>query len=217
MIAMHVIGLSIDEQNQSPVVVLRDNSGELLFSVWLGALEAIAISLSLSGGQLPRPLTHDLLLNVLQSCGASLTSVSITHQQEGIYHARLSIQQGPDNLDIDCRPSDAITLAVRLGLPVYVSPELLHKSTTASAPDSADKALLLQSPIEIAAYIQHQSSMRLRRSLVKISSAKKNPTPQSPHQKNSQTAPLAADSTKDEEQRCADLLRSLEPESRRKM
>lgn len=217
MIAMHVIGLSIDEQNQSPVVVLRDDSGERLLSVWLGALEAIAISLSLSGGQLPRPLTHDLLLNVLQSCGASLTSVSITHRQEGIYHARLSLQQGPHSMDIDCRPSDAITLAVRLGLPVYVSPELLHKSENVSAPDSADKTLLLQSPIEIAAYIQHQSSMRLRRSLAKISATQKSPSPQSPSQDAVKPSAPPAAPISDEEQRCAELLRSLEPESRRKM
>lgn len=210
MIAMHVIGLSIDEHNQSPVVVLRDDSGEVLFSVWLGALEAIAISLSLSGGQLPRPLTHDLLLNVLQSCGASLNSVAITHQHEGVYHASLSLRQGPHSMTIDCRPSDAITLAVRLGLPVHVSPELLPKAKPAGRADTAEQALLFQSPIEIAAYVQHQSSMRLRRSLLK------SPTPKgNPPQQDEKPAPNNA--TDEEEQRSAALLRSLEPESRRKM
>lgn len=211
MIAMHVIGLSIDEQNQSPIVILRDTSGQILFSVWLGALEAIAISLSLSGGQLPRPLTHDLLLNVLQSCGGSLTSVSITHQHEGIYYASLTLQQGEHSITIDCRPSDAITLAVRLNLPIYISPDLLHRSQNTT--DNAEQLLSPQSPIEIAAYIQHQSSMRLRRSLAKISTNKDSPSTQAPAPTSSPTHKAG----ETEEERCADLLRSLEPESRRKM
>lgn len=198
MIAMYVIGLSIDENNQSPVVVLSDESGQMLLSVWLGALEAIAISLAISGGQLPRPLTHDLMLNVLQSCGASLTSVSITHMHQGSYHAKLSLQQGTHSLEIDCRPSDAITLALRTGAPILVSTTLLRQVSTTGTAAIADQKALLQSPIEIAAYVQHQSSLRLRQSLIKKS-------------------PAQGEEDDEQAKRCAALLRSLEPESRRKM
>lgn len=206
MIAMYVIGLGIDENNQSPVVVLSDEAGQMLLSVWLGALEAIAISLTISGGQLPRPLTHDLMLNMLQSCGASLTSVSITHMQQGSYHAKLSLQLGTHSMDIDCRPSDAITLALRTGAPILVSTALLRQVSTTDSAEIADQKALLQSPTEIAAYVQHQSSLRLRQSLVKKSPSTSPPSPHSAEEDDDEQA-----------KRCAALLRSLEPESRRKM
>ncbi|MEG2172707.1 MAG: bifunctional nuclease family protein [Desulfovibrionaceae bacterium] len=200
MIAMHVIGLSIDENNQSPMVVLRDDSGQHLLSVWLGSLEAIAIGLGISGTTLPRPLTHDLLLNVLQSCGASLSSVAITHAHEGVYYAHLSLRHGTHDMELDCRPSDAITLAVRLGVPIYVSDTLLQKNGHKHPNNAKEQSQLLQSSVEIAAYVRQQGLQRLRTAFPQPSGSKQDT--------------LIHDA---DEQRTADLLRTLEPESRRKM
>ena len=112
MVEMNVFGLTIDPQTKTPIVMLREVDGETILPVWVGAMEAMAVSLVLNKENLPRPLTHDLLLMTLRALKASLTRVEITDLKDGVFFALL-VLQGPDGrVRVDCRPSDAIALAM---------------------------------------------------------------------------------------------------------
>ena len=113
MVEMHVEGLSLDPQTRKPIVILRQNDGKGLLPLWIGAMEAMTISLVLNGEELPRPLAHDLLLMVAKALNGTLTSVDIVDYRDDIYYAVLLLR-GPSGLiSVDCRPSDGIALALR--------------------------------------------------------------------------------------------------------
>ncbi len=117
MVEMHVEGLSLDPQTRKPIVILRQNDGKGLLPLWIGAMEAMTISLVLNGEELPRPLAHDLLLMVAKALNGTLTGVDIVDYRDDIYYAVLLLR-GPSGLiSVDCRPSDGIALALRASVP----------------------------------------------------------------------------------------------------
>ncbi len=126
MIKMEIFGLAMDEKTNMPLVILKDEQDKYILPIWIGALEAMAISLPLKGMNMPRPMTHDLFLDTLNNLGASLLHVEVTELKESTYYAILVMQHEDRQLRIDSRPSDAIAMAVRSKVPIMVKQEILE-------------------------------------------------------------------------------------------
>ena len=140
MVEMYVEGLSLDPRTRKPIVILRQNDGKGLLPLWIGAMEAMTISLVLNGEELPRPLTHDLLLMVTRALKGRLTGVDIVDYRDDIYYAVLLLR-GPEGLiSVDCRPSDAIALALLASVPIRVKAEVFEKAAREQEPGSIHPA-----------------------------------------------------------------------------
>jgi uncharacterized protein len=129
MLQMIVGGITLDPVHNMPIVILKEPEGDKAIPIWIGLVEASAIATELEGVKLARPMTHDLLKNVLQTLNGKLIRIEIHDLKENTFYAAL-IVQGPDGgtLTVDSRPSDAIALALRTGSPVYVSKRVIELS-----------------------------------------------------------------------------------------
>lgn len=128
MIEVRVAHLGLDKTNNTPVVVLQEQNGERVLPIWIGPAEASAIAMELAGMKFARPLTHDLLKQVIVGLGADLRKVIITRVQDNTYFAELHIYRGDAIINIDARPSDSIAVALRLKAPIFTSEELLENT-----------------------------------------------------------------------------------------
>jgi len=129
---VEVQSVGIDSVSHAPVVVLQERGGGRSLPIWVGAMEAQSIAMQVEGATAPRPLTHDLLKNVLDGVGAKLKHVLISDLQGGTYRARIFLQSADKEIDLDSRPSDAIALALRFKQPIRVATALLQESTPAA-------------------------------------------------------------------------------------
>src|SRR4029434_6374649 len=123
----------IDPNTQSPIVVLETVTDKKLLPIWIDVPEARAIALELEHVTTPRPLTHDLIRNIIQGLGATLQRVVITDLRNNTYFALLLLGLKGQDFQIDARPSDAIAVALRLKAPIYASPQVLAKSKSLPA------------------------------------------------------------------------------------
>ncbi|TAM59104.1 bifunctional nuclease family protein [bacterium] len=126
---MKVDKLGIDLLTHDPVVILKDLEGKRYLPILIGPFEATAIALALEGTQAPRPLSHDLMKNILDTLEAKLVQVVVHDIKESTFYARLVIETGGETEEIDARPSDAIALALRVGAPIYVSDKIALEET----------------------------------------------------------------------------------------
>jgi bifunctional DNase/RNase len=132
MVEMRVRGLAVDAGSRQPVVILWDTTESRFLPIWTGVFESEAILLALEEIKVPRPSTHDLMKSLLEKLGAKLDRVVIHHVDEKIstYYTNLVISRpGQPELEIDARPSDAVALALRMSAPIFVSEEVLSKSS----------------------------------------------------------------------------------------
>jgi hypothetical protein len=127
MIEMKIFGLALDEKSQVPLLILKDQEEKQVLPIWIGAMEAMSISISLNKVDISRPLTHDLMLQTLGTLGAEMSKVVVVDLQEGTYYAEIYLEQEGRTFLIDSRPSDAIALAVRAGVPIYANESLLER------------------------------------------------------------------------------------------
>jgi len=127
MIEMHVFGLALDEETQAPVLILKDKEEKQVLPIWIGAMEAVAISLILNDIQLPRPMTHDLLLQSIEALGGQVRGVAVVRLRENTYYAEIEVLQGDMRKRLDCRPSDAVALGLRAKAPILVSKQVLEQ------------------------------------------------------------------------------------------
>jgi bifunctional DNase/RNase len=120
-----VLGVRVEMPSNSPIVLLREVEGQRYLPIWIGAVEATAIAFAQQGVVPPRPLTHDLLKDVLESTGNALTEVRITEVKDGMFFAILVLASG---VEVSARPSDSIALALRTGTPVFCTEEILAEA-----------------------------------------------------------------------------------------
>ena len=125
MIEVRVAHLGLDRTTNTPVVILQEKEGERVLPIWIGPAEASAIAMELAGVKFARPLTHDLLKQLIVGLGARLHRVLITQVKENTYYAELHINRGENIVQIDARPSDSIAIALRLAAPIFASETLL--------------------------------------------------------------------------------------------
>ena len=128
MIPVHIHSLGLDEQNNQPVLILREDGGLRVVPIWIGHPEAMAIMLAVQGIEPPRPLTHDLMMQIVMAAGYEVERVEITRVESGTFFATLFLTGHGGTLNIDARPSDSLALAVRAGCPVFVAEEVMRAS-----------------------------------------------------------------------------------------
>ncbi|MBF2097026.1 MAG: bifunctional nuclease family protein [Gloeomargaritaceae cyanobacterium C42_A2020_066] len=125
MIEMKVAGIALDATSRSPIVLLKDTSERRALPIWIGQFEAKAILSALEAEDSPRPMTHDLLVNLLELLGVNLDRVVISALQDNTFYAILYLTNGQTIKHLDARPSDAIALALRTQSPIWVMEEVV--------------------------------------------------------------------------------------------
>ena len=128
-VLMNVGGLTLDPATKTPIVILRDGENKVNLPIWIGLLEATAIATELEGIQMARPMTHDLLRNLIGELGATVESIEISDLRDNTYYAVIHLRVGDTARTIDSRPSDAISLALRTKSPIYVAKKVLESSS----------------------------------------------------------------------------------------
>ncbi len=122
---MVIYGVSFDVIGKQPIVLLKTMEGNKFLPIWIGHPEAAAILIKLQGTKLPRPMTHDLLTNLIGRFEAELARITVTELKDSTFYAKLTLLKDGAEIDIDSRPSDALALAVRTEAPIYASTELI--------------------------------------------------------------------------------------------
>ena len=125
---MLIYGVSFDLVGKQPIVLLKTADGNKFLPIWIGHPEAAAILMKLQSQAPPRPMTHDLVSDMLEQLGARVTHVAVTELRENTFYAQITVQQDGSEIEIDSRPSDAIALAVRAEAPIFVADEVIDES-----------------------------------------------------------------------------------------
>ena len=143
LIEMFIKGLMIDPVTNMPIVILRDEDGQRTLPIWVGPVEANAIALQIENVAPPRPMTHDLLKNLLEDLGGRLTRVVISDLKDSTFYAYLEIEVRGESLLLDSRPSDALALSIRTKAPVLVDTGVLDRARSIDVTsDEADRERL---------------------------------------------------------------------------
>lgn len=137
LILMEVKGLMMDPASSVPIVILRSEEHSRILPIWIGIFEANAIALKLEGIEPPRPMTHDLLVNLLGDVNCTIDKVTIHDLVDNTFFAQIFIQIDSKELVVDSRPSDAIAVALRVGVPILVAETVLDKAKSDELSDRA--------------------------------------------------------------------------------
>ncbi|HEX3739487.1 MAG TPA: bifunctional nuclease family protein [Terriglobales bacterium] len=132
-VEMKIRGLLMDPVTNTPIVILRDSGSETVLPIWVGVYEANAIALEIEKVSTPRPMTHDLIKNVLAGLDARVHKVVVTELKEDTFYAVIWMERDGKIISVDSRPSDALALALRVDCPIFVEEEVLKTSKKASA------------------------------------------------------------------------------------
>jgi uncharacterized protein len=137
---MAISGLTVDPITNSPIVILKEVDGDGTLPIWIGLLEATAIASELEGIKFSRPMTHDLLKNMMDMVHISVTKIEVCDLKDNTYYARINFDFNGEKMSIDARPSDAIALSLRLDTPIFVSEDVISRSTQIDLkPEAQDK------------------------------------------------------------------------------
>jgi bifunctional DNase/RNase len=125
---MELTGVRVELPTNQPIVLLREREGERYLPIWIGAAEAAAIALSLQGVVTPRPMTHDLMKNMLEDLAVQVRRIVVTELRESTFFATIEMARETATFEISSRPSDAIALAVRMAVPIFASEAVLEEA-----------------------------------------------------------------------------------------
>jgi hypothetical protein len=158
MVKMEIKGLLMDPVSNMPVVVLRDSANGVFLPIWVGIFEANAIALQMEKITTPRPMTHDLLKNLLSELNATVERIVINDLKDNTFFARIHLLRGDTRWNVDSRPSDAIALALRVDAEIFVEEDVLERSKSLRPegddgdPDRLKKWLEEVSPEDLGKY-----------------------------------------------------------------
>lgn len=128
MIRMKVTGLTIDPFTNMPIIILKDFEEKMALPIWIGLIEASAIATELEKIQLARPMTHDLMRNILSELDIQVSRVEVNDLADNTFYAKIYLSDGEEEIVMDSRPSDAIALALRTSAPIFVDKKVMEKS-----------------------------------------------------------------------------------------
>jgi bifunctional DNase/RNase len=138
-IEMTIKGLMVDPITNTPIIILRDKDGQRVLPIWVGMFEANAIALQIENVTTPRPMTHDLLKNVIQDLHGRIEKIVVSDLKENTFYALIYLRVNGDTIAVDSRPSDAIALALRARAPIFVEETVIDNAKTVDlAPDKGD-------------------------------------------------------------------------------
>jgi len=129
MIEMTIDSIRVSLMNYQRVVILKEKEAERYLPIWIGPAEADAIAVKLQGVTVPRPLTHDLLQSVIDSLGATVSSIIVSDLKNDTFYAKIILNVDSEVMEVDSRPSDALALAVRVEVPIYAEEAVLDKAS----------------------------------------------------------------------------------------
>jgi uncharacterized protein len=128
MIELSLVGVRVELPSNQPIVLLKENEGERYLPIWIGAVEATAIAFALQGIQTPRPMTHDLMRDILQETNIEVERILISELVDQTFFAVIRMTQDGQSAEVSSRPSDAIALAVRINAPIFAAEEVLEQA-----------------------------------------------------------------------------------------
>jgi bifunctional DNase/RNase len=138
-IEMTIKGLMVDPITNMPIIILRDKDGQRVLPIWVGVFEANAIALQIENVTTPRPMTHDLLKNVIQDLKARIQKIVVSDLKENTFYALIYLDAAGETVAIDARPSDAIALALRAHAPIFVEDTVIANAKTVDlVPEKGD-------------------------------------------------------------------------------
>jgi uncharacterized protein len=137
-VEMRIRGLLVDPVNNTPIVILKDANSDTVLPIWVGVFEASAIQMEIEKVSTPRPMTHDLIKNVLSGLDAHVHKVVVTELKDDTFYAVIWMEREGRIISVDSRPSDALALALRVDCPIFVDEEVLK--TSKKAQTAADPA-----------------------------------------------------------------------------
>ncbi len=139
MIQMKVMGIALDTRTGSPIVVLHDKENRRALPIWIGSAEASSIIRKIENLTVARPMTHDLIISIIEKTGYKIEKVEINDVEKETYYAIIYLEnKNGENVEIDARPSDAIAIAIRVDAPIFVSAKVLSAGSVST--DSAKDA-----------------------------------------------------------------------------
>jgi uncharacterized protein len=130
LIEMTIKGLMVDPTTNMPIVILRDKDGDKVLPIWVGIFEANAIAMQIENVATPRPMTHDLLRNVIADLNATVQRIVVSDLQENTFYALIYLTVNGETMAVDARPSDAIALALRTRAPIFVDDTVIDHAKT---------------------------------------------------------------------------------------
>jgi bifunctional DNase/RNase len=125
---MVIYGVSFDLVGKQPIVLLKTAEGNRFLPIWIGHPEAAAILMKLQGASTPRPMTHDLVTEMLGELNAQVVRITVTELRESTFYAQITVAQDGTEIEVDSRPSDAIALAIRADAPIFVADRVIEES-----------------------------------------------------------------------------------------
>jgi len=138
-VEMKVRGLALDPVSNMPIIILRDEEEKRSLPIWVGIFEANAIALELEKISTPRPMTHDLIKNILESVEAKVEKIVVNDLRDNTFFALIHLRLGDEEITVDSRPSDAIALALRVGAPIFVDEDVVRRAKSVEvAPKESD-------------------------------------------------------------------------------
>jgi bifunctional DNase/RNase len=138
-VEMKVRGLALDPVSNMPIIILRDEEEKRSLPIWVGIFEANAIALELEKIPTPRPMTHDLIKNILESVEAKVEKIVVNDLRDNTFFALIHLRLGEEEITVDSRPSDAIALALRVGAPIFVEEDVVRRAKSVEvAPKESD-------------------------------------------------------------------------------
>jgi bifunctional DNase/RNase len=140
---MTIKGLIVDPMTNNPIIILRDKDGQRVLPIWVGYWEAQAIAQQIENITMPRPMTHDLLKNVIQDLRGRIDKIVVSDLKENTFYALIYLTVAGEPMAIDARPSDAIALALRARVPIFVEESVIDNAKTVDlAPEKGDQERL---------------------------------------------------------------------------
>ena len=141
---MVIYGVSFDLVGKQPIVLLKTTDGNKFLPIWIGHPEAAAILMKLQGATTPRPMTHDLVTDMLSQLDAQVVRITVTELRDSTFYAQITVQQDGSEIEIDSRPSDAIALAIRAEAPIFVADRVIEESAIEFEGDDVNEEELVR-------------------------------------------------------------------------
>ncbi|MDR2018653.1 MAG: bifunctional nuclease family protein [Syntrophobacterales bacterium] len=145
---MRVAGITVDPFTNTPIVILKDIEENEALPIWIGLLEASSIATVIENIQTPRPMTHDLLKNILDRLEAEVVKIEVNNLKDHTFYALLHVKARDEKFTIDSRPSDAIAIALRTGAPIFVAESVIKKATKTDFQQKGDKVVTESTDLE---------------------------------------------------------------------
>ena len=142
MVEMLIYGVSFDLVGKQPIVLLKTADGNKFLPIWIGHPEAAAILMKLQSQVAARPMTHDLLSDMLDQLGASIARITVTELRENTFYAQITVVQDGQEIEVDSRPSDAIALAIRAEAPIFAADQVIQESAIEFEGEEVDEEQL---------------------------------------------------------------------------